>query len=69
MLKHSTIKWKNRDLGGRKMLDGKKTYIVGIATIAYAIGGAIIGKVDWNVAIPLVLGALSVFGIRIGMNK
>ena len=50
------------------MLDGKKTYVVGVATIAYAIGGAIIGKVDWNVAIPLVLGALSVFGLRVGIT-
>ena len=46
------------------MLDGYKTYITGIATIAYALGGAIIGKVDWNIAIPLTLGALEIMGVR-----
>ena len=50
------------------MLDGKKTYIAAGATIAYALGGAIIGKVDWNIAIPLILGSLQVFGLRIGMK-
>ena len=51
------------------VLEGKKTFIVAGATIAYALGGAIIGKVDWNVAIPLILGSLQVFGLRLGINK
>jgi len=50
-------------------LSGKKTYIIGIATICYAIGGAIIEKVSWNIAIPLVLGTLEIFGLRIGLKK
>jgi len=51
------------------MLEGKRTYIVGIATICYALGGAIIGKVEWNIAIPLVLATLEIFGLRIGLKK
>lgn len=45
-------------------LSGYKTYTVAIATILYAVGGAIIGKVDWNIAVPLTLGALGAMGLR-----
>jgi len=43
---------------------GKKTYIVMVATICYALGGAVAGFLDWGLAIPLILGALGLSGLR-----
>jgi len=43
---------------------GKKTYIVMVATICYALGGAVAGFHGWEVAVPLVLGALGLSGLR-----
>ena len=48
---------------------GYKTYIIAGATILYALGGLIIGKVDFTIAIPLILGALGVGGLRQGIAK
>ena len=45
-------------------LKGYKTYIVMIATICYALGGAVAGFLDWGFAIPLILGALGLGGLR-----
>jgi len=45
-------------------LEGYKTYICAIATLAYAVGGIVIGKVDPNIAIPLILGALGLGSLR-----
>ena len=50
------------------MLEGKKTYIVGIATILYAIGGIIIGEMDANAAFQLIATGLAAMGIRHGMG-
>jgi len=49
-------------------ISGMKTYAVSIATILYAVGGVIIGKVDANLAIPLVLGAFGAMGLRHGIK-
>ena len=43
---------------------GKKTYIAMVATICYALGGAVAGFHGWEVAVPLVLGALGLSGLR-----
>jgi len=43
---------------------GKKTYIVMVATICYALGGAVAGFLNWGVAIPLILGALGISALR-----
>ena len=48
--------------------EGKKTYIVMIATICYALGGAVAGFHDWGLAIPLILGALGLGGLRHGID-
>ncbi len=48
---------------------GYKTYIIAGATILYALGGLIIGRVDFELAIPLILGALGVGGLRQGITK
>ncbi len=50
-------------------LEGKKTYITSIATICYAIGGAIIGELDVNIAIPLALVSLQALFVRVGIGK
>ena len=48
-------------------LRGHKTYIVGIAMICYAVGGAIIGELEFNAAIQVVLTALGIMGLRNGI--
>ena len=51
-----------------KDLAGKKTYIIAIATVMYALGGAVAGYVDIGTAIPLILGALGLSGLRAGIS-
>ena len=50
------------------MLDGKKTYIVGVALLLWAIGGAVAGKIDWNTAITEILVACGMLGLRLGIK-
>ena len=51
------------------MLTSKKTYIVCVAAILYAIGGVVSGNLDANTAIQVVLAALGGIGLRIGIAK
>jgi len=51
------------------LLSGKKTYLSMIALLLYAIGGALSGKLDWNAAIVIILGALGLSGLRSGIAK
>jgi len=50
-------------------LNGKKTYIVAVLTIIYAVTGAAIGKIDWNTAVGIILAALGMSGLRHGISK
>ena len=50
-----------------KILDGKKTYIVGIAMICYALGGLVSGLLELDHAIQTILVALGIMGIRHGI--
>ena len=50
-------------------LKGYKTYIAMIATICYALGGAVAGFLEWGIAIPLILGALGLGALRDAFNK
>ena len=45
-------------------LEGKKTYIVALVTIVYAVTGLIIGQVTQEAAIALILGSLGVSALR-----
>lgn len=49
-------------------LQGKKTYIVGICGIIFAITGFIIGKIDSSSAITLIFTSLGMMGIRNGVT-
>ena len=49
-------------------LKGNKTYIVGIATLMYLIGGVVAGKLDFAASVPLALIALEGMGLRHGMG-
>ncbi len=51
-----------------KLPQGKKTYIIAIATVCYALGGAVAGYVDIQTAIMLILGALGLGGLRSGIK-
>lgn len=44
-------------------LDGYKTKIVVVATILYAISGLILGHIDANTAITMILAAMGGLGI------
>ncbi len=50
-----------------KIPDGKKTYVVGIAMLCYAIGGLVAGLIELDQAIQTVLIALGIMGIRHGI--
>ena len=50
-----------------KKLQGKKTYIVAVATICYALGGAVAGFIEINQAIMLILGSGLFAGLRAGL--
>lgn len=45
-------------------LKGKKTYIIGVVLIIYALTGAFVGKHDWNTAFAEILVALGMLGLR-----
>lgn len=47
--------------------NGSKTYIVGVATIMWAAGGFVAGKVDGTTAIQGILFALTMMGVRHGI--
>ena len=52
-----------------KIPHGSKTYIVAIATVCYALGGAVAGYVPVGEAINLILAALGLSGLRHGFKK
>jgi len=52
---------------GLNFLQGKKTYIIVVATLCYAIGGVIAGYISLNECIALILGALGLAGLRAGV--
>lgn len=49
-------------------LSGRKTYLVTIATLMYALGGWVAGFLDLSQAIPLIFGALGLSGLRHGIT-
>ena len=51
------------------VLKGKRTYIMTIAIICYALGGMVSGLMEIGVGIPLILGALGLSGLRAGVES
>ena len=49
-------------------LTGKKTYIVAVCAILYAIFGYVSGNLDANTGVQGVLAALAVCGLRNGLT-
>ena len=50
------------------IITGKKTYIIGIAGIIFAITGFVTGHLDSNTALDLIFGSLAAMGIRNGVT-
>jgi len=50
-------------------LKGKKTYIMAVALICWALGGAVAGKIDWSTAIAEIIAALGLMGLRLGIDS
>ncbi len=53
----------------KQMVEGKKTYVMAALLAVYAISGAILGKMDWNNAIQLILGSGIGAALRAGIAK
>lgn len=51
------------------MLDGKKTYVAGFALIAFAILGALLRKIENEVALQLLLEGFGLIGLRHAIEK
>lgn len=54
---------------GLEKFQGYKTYIIAVATVCYALGGAVAGFVPVNEAVYLILGALGLSGLRHGIQN
>lgn len=50
-------------------LQGKKTYIVALALIAYAVLGVYTGQLSQSDAVALVLNGLGLGALRAGISK
>ena len=50
-------------------INGKKTYIVGLALVAYALLGICLGQLDMEAAGVLVFNAFGILGIRHAVAK
>ena len=50
-----------------EFLEGKKTYLVALATLSYAVGGYFAGYLSFDQVIPLVLATLGLSGLRHGI--
>lgn len=50
------------------LLRGNRTYIIAVATAVYAIAGVIIGQVELQHGIELVIAALGLGALRAGMK-
>lgn len=50
-------------------LSGKKTYILVVAAVLYAITGYFLGNFDANTAMQMIWAALTAAGLRAGISK
>jgi hypothetical protein len=51
------------------LLAGRKTFIVAIAHIVYAIAGVFLGLHDWNTFVALMLNGLGLGALRSGIGS
>lgn len=51
------------------MLNGKKTYLIMIATLLFSVLGMLIGKIDYSTGVMMILGALGMGGLRDAIKK
>lgn len=50
-------------------LEGKKTYIIAVLWICYALSGLVIGQLDANAALQAILTGLGFIGLRSAISK
>jgi hypothetical protein len=50
-------------------LQGKKTYLLGLAALAYAIGGYFSGHLDAQTAMDIIWASLTSMALRAGISK
>ena len=55
--------------GNKSMLNGKKTYIICVLMLIYAISAFALGKIDANQAWQIILEALAIAGLRHGFSN
>lgn len=51
------------------MLQGKKTYLVGIAMVVYAVSALLLGHMGMDEAVKMALEGLGIIFLRTGINK
>lgn len=51
-----------------KDFEGKKTYLISIATLMYALGGWVSGYLDVNTSIQIIFAALGLGALRNGIT-
>lgn len=52
-----------------ELLQGKKTYLVSLAMVLYAVLGFALGQLDQEMTVQLVLSALGLSALRAGISK
>ena len=51
------------------LLEGKKTYLISLALLSFAVLGLLLGQLDQIKAVELILEALGLAALRSGMAK
>jgi hypothetical protein len=51
------------------MISGKKTYIMAGLSVLYAIAGVLLGHIDYNTAVQIVIDSGLVAALRSGIAK
>lgn len=52
-----------------EFLKGKKTYIISILAVVYAVSGYILGYIELQNAIQLIIGSLGISALRHGIGQ
>ena len=58
-----------KEIRNMDLLKGKRTVLAGLALIAYAIGGVVLGHLDTNNAVELFLEGAGFIFLRLGLIK
>ena len=52
----------------RAFFQGKKTYLIALALVVYAVAGVVTGNLSWHEAVVVVLNGLGLGSVRAAIN-